>query len=165
MSERREAGATPSRRARWERLRAWANTRLSPSRGGVAALAGAPRRVDAGMTLFEIMIVFALIALIMGAVGVGAYAKYKKGQVNTARIQVNEIMQTAQQYMMDNSNECPKGMDDLVAQKYMPSKKKDPWNKDFIVRCPGEINKDGIDVVSLGPDRQEGTDDDIVAKE
>lgn len=133
----------------------------------LARLQGAhpQRRRDAGMTLFEIMIVFALIALIMGAVGVGAYANYKKGQMKTARIQVSEVMQKAQQFMMDNSNECPKSIDDLVAQKYMPSKKKDPWNKDFILRCPGQINKDGIDVISVGPDGQEGTADDVVAKE
>jgi Tfp pilus assembly protein PilE len=123
------------------------------------------RKRDSGMTLFEIMIVFALIALIMGAVGVGAYNNYKKGQIKTARNQVNEIMHNVQQFMMDNSSECPKSMDDLVAQKYMPSKKKDPWNKDFIIRCPGQVNKDGIDVISTGPDRQEGNDDDIVAKE
>jgi general secretion pathway protein G len=125
----------------------------------------ARRRHDLGMTLFEIMIVFALIALIMGGVGVGAYSQYKKGQMKTARIQVNEIMQKAQQYMMDNNNECPKSMDDLVAQKYLPQKKKDPWNKDFILRCPGQINTDGIDVISIGPDGSEGTADDIKAVE
>ena len=123
------------------------------------------RSGDSGMTLMEIMIVFALIALIMGAVGVGAFNYFKKGQVKTARIQVNEIMQKAQQYMMDNNNECPKTMDDLVAQKYMPRRQKDPWNKDFILRCPGQINTDGIDVISLGPDGTEGTADDIKATE
>jgi general secretion pathway protein G len=123
------------------------------------------RFCDSGMTLMEIMIVFALIALIMGAVGVGAFNYFKKGQVKTARIQVNEIMQKAQQYMMDNNNECPKTMDDLVAQKYMPRRQKDPWNKDFIMRCPGQINTDGIDVISVGPDGTEGTADDIKAQE
>jgi general secretion pathway protein G len=123
------------------------------------------RSGESGMTLMEIMIVFALIALIMGAVGVGAFNYFKKGQVKTARIQVNEIMQKAQQYMMDNSNECPKSMDDLVAQKYMPRRQKDPWNKDFIIRCPGQINTEGIDVISLGPDGTEGTADDIKAQE
>jgi general secretion pathway protein G len=123
------------------------------------------RAKDLGMTLMEIMIVFALIALIMGAVGVGAFSQFKKGQMKTARIQVNEIMQKAQQYMMDNNNVCPKTMEDLVSQKYMPRKQKDPWNKDFILRCPGQINTDGIDVISVGPDGQEGTPDDVKAME
>jgi general secretion pathway protein G len=131
----------------------------------VSAPAAGRRAKDLGMTLMEIMIVFALIALIMGAVGVGAFNYFKKGQMKTARIQVNEIMQKAQQYMMDNNNECPKTLDDLVAQKYMPRKAKDPWNKDFILRCPGQINTDGIDVISLGPDGQEGTPDDVKATE
>jgi hypothetical protein len=52
--------------------------------------------------------------------------------------------------MTDNNNECPKSVDDLVAQKYMPKKQKDPWNHDFILRCPGTVSPDGIDVVSWG---------------
>ena len=123
------------------------------------------RSSDAGMTLMEIMIVFALIALIMGAVGVGAFSQWKKGQMKTARIQVNEIMQKAQQYMMDNNNECPKSLDDMVAQKYLPKKPKDPWNKDYIFRCPGTVNADSVDVISVGPDGQEGTADDVKATE
>jgi general secretion pathway protein G len=143
------------------------NARDNQSETPVAGRASPARKRsgDLGMTLMEIMIVFALIALIMGAVGVGAFNYFKKGQVKTARIQVNEIMQKAQQYMMDNNNECPKSMDDLVAQKYMPRRQKDPWNKDFIMRCPGQINTDGIDVISLGPDGTEGTADDIKAQE
>ena len=56
--------------------------------------------------------------------------------------------------MIDNNNECPKSIDDLVAQKYLPKKQKDPWGKDFIMHCPGTINTDGADVVSAGPDKQ-----------
>jgi general secretion pathway protein G len=123
------------------------------------------RRADRGMTMLEIMIVLAIIGLVMSVVGVGVYANWKKSQVKVARIAVNEIAQKTIQYMTDNSNECPKTIDDLVAQKYMPKKQKDPWNRDFILRCPGTINTDGIDVISMGPDGQEGTADDIKAVE
>ncbi len=37
----------------------------------------------------------------------------------------------------------------------------DPWENPYFVRVPGEVNYD-FDVVSMGPDAQEGTDDDIV---
>jgi general secretion pathway protein G len=123
------------------------NAREDQTEATVAGSASPVRKrsSDSGMTLMEIMIVFALIALIMGAVGVGAFNYFKKGQVKTARIQVNEIMQKAQQYM--------------------PRRQKDPWNKDFIMRCPGQINTDGIDVISVGPDGTEGTADDIKAME
>jgi len=123
------------------------------------------RRADRGMTMLEIMIVLAIIGLVMSVVGVGVYASWKRSNIKVARVAVNEIAQKTIQYMTDNSNECPKGLDDLVAQKYMPRKQKDPWNRDYILRCPGQINTDGIDVISLGPDGQEGTADDIKAAE
>jgi len=127
--------------------------------------AGRPRRKDAGMTMLEIMIVLALIGLVMSAVGVGVFAQFKKGQRKVAQAQVNDIAAKIVQYMADNSSECPKGIDDLVAQKYLPKKQKDPWNRDIIIRCPGTVNTDGVDVMSLGPDGQEGTADDVKAAE
>lgn len=123
------------------------------------------RRKDAGMTMLEIMIVLALIGLVMSAVGVGVFAQFKKGQRKVAQAQVNDVASKIVQFMADNNSECPKGLDDLVAQKYLPKKQKDPWNRDLIVRCPGTINTDGVDVVSLGPDGQEGTADDVKAAE
>jgi general secretion pathway protein G len=118
-----------------------------------------------GMTMLEIMIVLAIIGLVTATIGVGVYANWKKANIKVARVAVNEIAQKTIQYMTDNNNECPKSLDDLVAQKYMPRKNKDPWNRDYILRCPGQINTDGVDVVSLGPDGQEGTADDIKAAE
>jgi general secretion pathway protein G len=124
------------------------------------------RRIrDAGMTMLEIMIVLALIGLVMSAVGVGVFQSFKKGQRKVAQAQVNDIAAKVVQYMSDNNSECPKGIDDLVAQKFLPKKQKDPWGRDYILRCPGQINTDGSDVVSLGPDGQEGTADDVKAQE
>jgi general secretion pathway protein G len=126
-------------------------------------LAMAGRTAEAGMTMLEIMIVLAIIGLVMSVVGVGVFQSFKKAQKKIAQVAVNEIASKTVQFMTDNNNECPKSVDDLVAQKYMPKKQKDPWNHDFILRCPGTVNTDGIDVVSLGPDGQEGTPDDIKA--
>ena len=125
----------------------------------------AGRTRDAGMTMLEIMIVLAIIGLVMSVVGVGVWQQWKKAQIKIGQVAVNEIAQKTIQYMTDNNNECPKSVDDLVAQKYLPTKKKDPWNRDYILRCPGTINVDGFDVVSLGPDGQEGTKDDLKAAE
>jgi general secretion pathway protein G len=127
------------------------------------AAAEVRRHADRGMTMLEIMIVLAIIGLVMSVVGVGVYSSYKKAQKKIAQVAVNEIAAKTVQYMTDNNNECPKTIDDLVAQKYMPKKQKDPWNHEFILRCPGVVNVDGIDVVSVGPDGQEGTADDIKA--
>ena len=125
----------------------------------------AARASDRGMTMLEIMIVLAIIGLVMSVVGVGVFQQFKKAQKKVAQVAVNEIAAKTIQFMTDNNNDCPKTVDDLVAQKYMPKKQKDPWNHDFILRCPGTVNTDGIDVVSFGPDGQEGTPDDIKAVE
>ena len=37
----------------------------------------------------------------------------------------------------------------------------DPWGREYVYRCPGTVNTDGYDLLSLGPDGQEGTDDDV----
>jgi len=37
----------------------------------------------------------------------------------------------------------------------------DPWGEPYIYECPGRHNPNGYDLSSLGPDKQQGTEDDI----
>ena len=137
--------------------------RRAPWRRGFMARAAAR---DRGMTLLEIMIVLAIIALITGSVGLAVFGALRRGRIKTAKIAVKEIAGAAQQFMMDNNNKCPAGIDDLVAQRFLPKKPyKDPWNSDLILRCPAEADGDGVDVLSPGPDKAEGTADDIKSAE
>jgi general secretion pathway protein G len=119
-----------------------------------------PRR-DGGFTLLEIMIVLAIIGLIVGSVGVMVFNKFKKAQSQTAKVRVTEILNATTQFMLDNNNTCPRTLDELVSQKYLKKGMKDPWGKDFIFRCPGTNDPDTADVASAGPDKQEGTADDV----
>ena len=134
---------------------------MTNSRTQRAAIATTARAAAAGFTLLEVMIVLASIGLIAGGIGVTVFNQFKKGQVKVAKTQVTEISGAVQQYMMENNSECPKGMDDLVAKKNLKKLVKDPWGKDFIVKCPGTNDTDGADIISSGPDKQEGTADDI----
>lgn len=125
------------------------------------ALAGTARAAAAGFTLLEVMIVLAIIGLIAGGIGVTVFNQFKKGQVKIAKTTVGEISGAVQQYMMENNSECPKGMEDLVAKKNLKKAIKDPWGRDFVIKCPGTNDTDGADVSSSGPDKQEGSADDI----
>lgn len=137
-------------------------------RGGVlarlrrmAGLRATARRQDLGFTLLEIMVVLAIIGLIVGSVGVMVFNRFKKAQTQTAKTRVTEIANATVQFMLDNSNTCPRSIDELVTQKYLKKGLKDPWGKDFIFRCPGTSDTDGADVASAGPDKAEGTPDDV----
>jgi hypothetical protein len=37
----------------------------------------------------------------------------------------------------------------------------DPWGTPIVIHCPGEQDADGVDVLSWGEDKREGTEDDI----
>jgi general secretion pathway protein G len=125
------------------------------------AIAATARTAAAGFTLLEVMIVLAIIGLIAGGIGVTVFNQFKKGQVKIAKTTVGEISGAVQQYMMENNSECPKGMEDLVAKKNLKKAIKDPWGKEFTIKCPGTNDTDGADISSSGPDKQEGTADDI----
>jgi general secretion pathway protein G len=120
------------------------------------------RITDAGFTLLEIMVVLAIIALIAGGVGAAVFKQFKKAQIQTAKMRVKAARDATAQFMMDNSNSCPKGLEELLSQKYLDKNNgKDPWGKDLNFRCPGTNDTDSADISSSGPDRQEGSQDDI----
>jgi len=119
------------------------------------------RRKDAGMTLLEVLIVLALISLVAASIGAMVFNQFNKGKLKIAKTQVSEVVGAVQQYMLDNNSDCPADVEELEAQKLVKKGLKDPWGKAFVVRCPGEQDPDGADVISMGPDKSEGTEDDI----
>jgi general secretion pathway protein G len=119
------------------------------------------RDVSAGFTMLEIMIVVAIGAALVAGVAVVVMKNYAKTQVKLAKKGVGDIVQGISQYMIDNNN-CPKSMEELVAQKYIAKPAaKDPWGKEYTMRCPGTHDTDVPDVSSSGPDKTDGTADDI----
>jgi len=122
----------------------------------------AKRWRSGGFSLLEIMIVLALIGMIGAGVAVVINKSFQNAKIKIAKERLKEISQGVTTYMIDSNNTCPKSLDDLVAQKYVAkASAKDPWGKDFVMRCPGQNDPDSADVISSGPDKQDGTQDDI----
>ncbi len=122
------------------------------------------RAVDGerGMTLIEIMIVVAIIGLIMGGAAVVAINQWKKAQVKDAERTVHVVTSAIELFSTQSQNPCPANLDELVTSGLIKSKAtKDAWGEALIFACPGLQNRGGADVMSKGPDRKEGTEDDI----
>jgi general secretion pathway protein G len=109
--------------------------------------------------LIEILVVLAIVALLAAAVGGMAYKRYRDAQVQTAVMQVRNVGDSITQYMVVK-NACPT-VDDLVRDQYLRGAPIDPWGTAVVIRCPGEHGPDPADVVSHGPDRVAGTEDDV----
>jgi general secretion pathway protein G len=119
-------------------------------------------RISSGFSLLEIMIVLALIGMIGAGVAVVVNRSFQNAKLKIAKERIKEISQGVTTYMIDSNSSCPKGLDDLVAQKYVArASAKDPWGKEFTLRCPGQNDTDGADITSAGPDKADGTADDI----
>jgi len=114
-----------------------------------------------GMTLIEIMVVVAIIGLLMGTVGVVAYGRFQRAKVTNAKQIVSNMKQALVHYAMDNKDPCPTDLKVLHTQKLIDKDPKDPWGEELIFKCPGEHDTESADIVSKGPDKKEGTEDDI----
>jgi general secretion pathway protein G len=111
------------------------------------------------MTLFEIMIVVAIIGMILGGVGVMAFNQLKKARLEQAKRDVASIKGAVGLFGAQSEEPCPKSIEELKEGKYV-NKLRDPWGQPYKLKCPSE-HDDDADVWSSGPDRKEGTEDDI----
>jgi hypothetical protein len=83
------------------------------------------------------------------------------GRVTAAKRRISNVEQAVGQYLIENDR-CPKTMDVLVAEKYLPKQGLvDPWGTRIAVFCAGE----DLQVTSAGRDRTFGTADDIKSDE
>lgn len=122
----------------------------------------APHRSQGGMTLIEIMIVIVLIGGVLAVVGGSIFGNKDKANHKLARIQVDKVAASIEQYN-DDVGEYPRSLEDLVTDPqldgwlgpYAQEKDlKDPFNKPLQYAAPGE---DGpFDLTSYGKDGQPG---------
>ena len=129
-------------------------------------VAHAARRMHRGMSLLEIMVVITLIGLVTAAVGVAVMGQLEDGQMKTARNQAFEIEKSLDIYKLQHGG-YPTSAQGLTVLANPPKGKaimervpNDPWGNEYIYMNPGQKNKK-FDIISKGPDQQEGTEDDV----
>ena len=117
------------------------------------------RRRMAGVTLVEVMIVVAIMALLSGGVAVVVIPKLKEAQVSTAKTSAQVMRRAVQDWQrVNNEYGCPT-MSQLLEGKHLDSSSNmdDPWGMPWVLAC----TEDDVFVQSQGPDKKQGTADDI----
>ena len=133
---------------------------------------GQARRVQAGFTLVEMLVVLGIIALIAALVGPQLIKYLGKAKTETASVQVGNLTSALEIYYLDNGRypTTQEGLNALLrapqgAQHWNgPYLRKaegivDPWGRPYLYQSPGSHHE--FDVSSLGRDGQVGgTGDD-----
>ena len=133
--------------------------RTSPI-GNLAAGARAARRAATrGVTLFEVLIVVAILAMVAGGVAVFALPRFKEAQIKTAKSGAQTIRQAVMQWQLTNSDSSCPTVSQLVQEKFLDpgTDTKDPWGQAYDIDC----SDDDVRVSSSGPDKSKGGKDDI----
>lgn len=131
-------------------------------------------RREAGYTLFEIMLVLGIIAVLVGSaiyLLVGNLDVAKEARVDA---DIKSISTQIRVYEMQNLRPptTEQGLEALVRRPSTePAPRRwrqllervplDPWGEPYVYYSPGKKNPKGFDLMSKGPDRQIGGDDDI----
>ncbi len=125
-----------------------------------ALLARARRlRTARGVTLFEVLIVVAILAMVAGGVAVFALPRFQDAQKKTAEAGARTIRMAVQQWQAaNNETSCPT-LSQLIQDKQLDSGQNtnDPWGQAYTLSCTEE----DVTVSSNGPDKKKGGKDDI----
>jgi general secretion pathway protein G len=112
-----------------------------------------------GVTLVEVLIVVAIMALVSAAVAVAAIGYFKDAKLKTAATSARSIREAVKAFwMIHDTPDCPT-VTQLVTEGALDedAPKQDPWGSPWHIECNGNA----VVVTSDGPDRKPSTPDDI----
>lgn len=132
----------------------------------------------AAFTLFEILIAVALMALLAGVAVLNADKIFGQNQEQVAKMFVKQSLEVPLatfKMAMGGYPTTEEGLQALATAPAMNADRwrgpyiksdggklpTDPWGTPYFYRYPGTKNSDRYDLWSAGPDRKEGTADDI----
>ena len=134
------------------------------------------RRGAEAFTLLEILVVLAIIGLLASLVITNVGGIFGSKQKDVTKLFVTQSIQLPLTAYRIDMGDYPTTAEGLQALVTPPASKADRWRGPYLqdgklpvdtwgepyqYRYPGTHNKNGYDVWSKGPDKTDGTDDDI----
>lgn len=119
----------------------------------------ARRTFGSGVTLFEILIVVAIMALVAAGVGLAVFKHWIEAREKIARTNARDLRSAVKVWQATHETDvCPE-IEQLVKAGTLDrdSPLKDPWGGEWQLQC----ENDDVTVISLGRDHKSGTEDDI----
>jgi len=123
-----------------------------------------------GFTLVEMLLVVAIIGILAALVIPKIAGLSGKSQITAAQADIKGGIKTAlDRYEIENGS-YPRTLNDLIQAPsdakhwggpYLDQVPIDPWGNAYLYYYPGKRTQGSYDLLSMGPDLKEGTDDDI----
>lgn len=132
------------------------------------------RNKQQGFTLLEVMVVIVILGILASMVVPNLMGNKDKADIQKAVSDIVALENSLDMYKLDNSiyPTTEQGLEALTQKPtgspeprnyredgYVKRLPQDPWRNDYLLLSPGENGK--LDVFSVGPDGQAGTEDDI----
>jgi len=112
-------------------------------------------------SLMELMVVIIILGLLAAFVLPNLIGKSEEAKDKIVCIQMKSVGQALKLYKLDNSSfpTTEEGLNILIEKKYFEDGKlpKDAWGNPFVYLQKGK----NFEIISLGSDKSEGTEDDI----
>ncbi|QGJ71088.1 Type II secretion system protein GspG [Planctomycetales bacterium 10988] len=127
----------------------------------------------AGLTLIEVMLVLVILSILAAAVVIPLSRTSNTAMERAARVNIDGLEKGLKLYYMDTL-QYPSDLEALRSAPgdlSNPNKWKgpyidktiprDPWDRPYQYAYPGSHNQESFDIWSVGPDGQDGSEDDI----
>jgi len=124
---------------------------------------------NCAFTLVEMLLVVTIIGILAGLVIPRIIHRSEDARKTRVAADIAGIKTAIGNFEVDNGF-FPKSLQDLLQQPskaknwkgpYLENPPVDPWGNPYIYYYPGKHNANAFDLLSVGPDGKEGTDDDI----
>ncbi|MSR41369.1 MAG: type II secretion system protein GspG [Phycisphaerales bacterium] len=136
------------------------------------------RRARRAFTILELLIVIGILLAIGGLVFVNLIGAQEKSEVGTTRLQMQELERGIESFRFDMKRwpTEEEGLAVIWSKEAIASDEdqakyggpylknpapKDAWGREWIFHIPSQTEGLDFDIVSIGPDGEEGTEDDI----